>query len=98
MDESNDRMPETDDALPDEPNDATAGESVSADATESMEDAAPVVGGAADLGEPYTPVGETFQTSASSSFPSKVAGMALTIPPIPTPKPSPSITCAAISR
>jgi transcription termination/antitermination protein NusG len=65
MDESNDRTPETDDALADEPNDATAGDSVTGDATESMEDAAPVVGGAADLGEPYTPVGETFQTSAS---------------------------------
>jgi transcriptional antiterminator NusG len=61
MDESNDRMPETDDALVDD----AASDAVSDDATESMEDAAPVVGGAADLGEPYTPVGETFQTSAS---------------------------------
>src|SRR3954470_5324655 len=65
MDESNDRTPETDDALVDETNDAAVADAVNGDATESMGDAAPVVGGAADLGEPYTPVGDTFQTSAS---------------------------------
>src|SRR4051812_39432158 len=59
-----DESPETQDA-PEPDNDVLerddAGAGDGGDLTEALEDAAPVVGGAADLGEPMTPMGETLQ-------------------------------------
>jgi transcription termination/antitermination protein NusG len=60
MDESPETQdaPETDTDVLGRP-DAGAGDATASD--EALEDAAPVVGGAADLGEPMTPMGETLQ-------------------------------------
>ncbi|HYG73291.1 MAG TPA: transcription termination/antitermination protein NusG [Actinomycetota bacterium] len=74
MDESTDRTPgaderpAADDALAAETaTDEAAGDAVldAPDVEEQVDEAAPIVGSSADLGEPYVPVGDTFQASTS---------------------------------